>query len=209
MIKEVKEEIPSITNLATTGALNAKINEVKGILPNVTNLASTTALTVVGNKIPNVSNLVKKTGYNTKTNEIGKKITDHNHDKYIITSGFNKLIAESFAVRWVAQANLLSKSDIANFVKKTDFDDKQKNLNTKVRSNKAKHLLVENEFEKLQTFDSNLFIGQSYFNNDGAQLYLIFQSIYKTISTFFILPGTFSEWKSKGLSNGKIMLSFT
>ena len=30
--------------------------------------------------------------------------------------------------RW-AQANLASKSDIANFVKKIDFDDKQKNLN--------------------------------------------------------------------------------
>ena len=37
---------------------------------------------------------------------------------------------------------------------------------------------------KLQIFDSSLFIGQIYFNNDGEQLYLIFQPIYKTITTF-------------------------
>ena len=33
---------------------------VKNELPSITNLATTTALTVVENKIPNVSNLVKK-----------------------------------------------------------------------------------------------------------------------------------------------------
>ena len=73
----------------------------------------------------------KKTDYNTKINEIGKKITDHDHDKYIITPEFLKLTAENFAAR-LAQANLASKSDIANFVKKTDFDDKLKNLNKKL-----------------------------------------------------------------------------
>ena len=31
--------------------------------------------------------------------------------------------------------------------------------------------------KKQETFDSCFFTGQSYFNNDGAQLYLIFQSI--------------------------------
>ena len=38
------------------------------------------------------------------------------------------------------QANLASKSDIANFVNKTDFNKKLKNLNKKI--------LVENEFKK-------------------------------------------------------------
>ena len=84
-----------------------------------------------------------------------------------------------------------------------DFDDKLKNVNKKVTSNKTKHLLVENEFKKLQTFDSSLFIGQSYFNNDGAQLYLIFQLIYKTIKIFSNTPYTISEWESKILSNEK------
>ena len=53
--------MPSITNLNTTAAFNAKINEIKGKITNITNLVSTTALTDVESKIPNVSNLVKKT----------------------------------------------------------------------------------------------------------------------------------------------------
>ena len=84
-----------------------------------------------------------KTVYNTKVNEIEKKITDHDHDKYITTPEYNKSTAENFATR-LAQANLASKSDIANFVNKTDFDDKLKNLNKRNNSNKTKHLLVEN-----------------------------------------------------------------
>ena len=36
--------------------------------------------------MPKVSNLVKKTDYNTKINETGKKIIDHDHDKYITTA---------------------------------------------------------------------------------------------------------------------------
>ena len=82
-INEIKGEILSITNLPTTAALIAKINEVKGKKPCITNLASTTALAAVENKMPNVSNLVKKAYYNIKVIEIEKKITDHDHDKYI------------------------------------------------------------------------------------------------------------------------------
>ena len=64
-----------------------------------------------------------------------------------------------------------------------------------------KHVLVEIELKKLQTFDLSLFIGQSYFNNDGGQLYLIFQQIYKSITAFSGLKDKISEWESKGLSN--------
>ena len=67
---------------------------------------------------------------------------------------------------------MVSKNDIANFVNKTDFDGKLKQLNKKVTSNKTKRVLVENELKS-----SNLFLGQSYFNIDGAQLYLILQPI--------------------------------
>ena len=66
---------------------------------------------------------------------------------------------------------------MTNFVNKTDFDDKLKNLNKKVTSNKTKNLLVENDLKELQTFESSLFIGRTYFNNDRAQLFLIFQPI--------------------------------
>ena len=47
------------------------------------------------------------------------------------------------------KANLASKSDIANFVCKIAFDNKLKNLNKKITSNKTKHVLVENEFQKI------------------------------------------------------------
>ena len=50
--------------------------------------------------------------------EIENKITtDHDHDKYITTQEFNKLTSENFATRLV-QANLASKNDTANFVRK-------------------------------------------------------------------------------------------
>ena len=48
------------------------------------------SLTAVENKIPSVSNLVKKADHDTKISELGKKITDHKHDKCITTPEFNK-----------------------------------------------------------------------------------------------------------------------
>ena len=55
-----------------------------------------------------------------KINGIEKKITDHDQDKYIATQEFNKLTAEHFT-EGLAGANIISKSDIAALVKKTDF----------------------------------------------------------------------------------------
>ena len=42
---------------------------------------------------------------------------------------------------------------------------------------KTKHLLVENKFNKLKTFDSSYFIGKSNFEEHGTQNYLVFQPI--------------------------------
>ena len=70
-------------------------------------------------------------------------------------------------------------------------------------------MLIENQLKKLQTFDSSLFIGQSYSNNDGTQLYVIYEPIYKTITTFYDLKDTISEWESKGLSNEKSRPPYT
>ena len=80
--------------------------------------------------------------HNTKVTEIEKKLTEHNHDKYIDTSEFNKLTADFFNTR-IAQASLITK---------TDFDAKLSNLNRNTTSNK---LLVENKLNKLKTFDSS------------------------------------------------------
>ena len=59
-MKNIKDKIPDISNLATKSNLNTKINEVKNEIPSITGLATTSALTAVENKIPSTSNLVKK-----------------------------------------------------------------------------------------------------------------------------------------------------
>ena len=58
----------------------------------------------------------------TKIIEIEKKITDHNHDKYITTAEFNKLTAVNFPAR-LAQRNLVTK---------TDFNNKLSDLNRNI-----------------------------------------------------------------------------
>ena len=47
------------------------------------------------------------------------------------------------------QENLAGKNDIANFVNKTGFNDKLKNLNKKITSNRTKNVIVENELKKI------------------------------------------------------------
>ena len=63
--------------------------------------------------------MVKKSDYNTKVTEIENKLNNHNHDKYIDTSVFNKLAVDIFNAR-IAQVNLITK---------TDFDAKLSGLN--------------------------------------------------------------------------------
>ena len=92
--------------------------------------------------------MLKKTNYNNKITEIEKKLTDHNQDKYITTLEFNKLTAENFAARLKQAKRVI----------KTHFDDKLKSL--KKLTHKTIHLLVENEFKKLQTLDSIYFRGK-------------------------------------------------
>ena len=112
--------------MANDTTLNRKIIEVKNKTLNITKVATAAALTRVENKIPNVSDLVKKTDYNTKFSENENKTTaDHDHDKYFIAQEFNKLTSNNFTGR-LKKANLASKNDIANFVKKTDFHNKLK-----------------------------------------------------------------------------------
>ena len=76
----------------------------------------------------------KKTVYNTNICEIEKKITDHNHKKYITTPEFNKFTTQSSAST-LKRANLVSKSNIANFVNDTDFDNKLKGVTSNKSNN--------------------------------------------------------------------------
>ena len=141
-----------------------KLTELEKKNPGISNLATKTALAAVVNKISSVSNLVKKTDYNTETTDIENKLNNHNHDKYIDTSEFNKLDADVFNAR-LAQTSLITK---------TDFDAKLSSRNRKIAQNKTKHLLVENELKKLKTFDLRYFNGKIYFEEDGTPNYLVF-----------------------------------
>ena len=121
--------------------------------------------------------MVKKTDYETKVIEIENELNNHNHDKHIDTQEFNKLAADVFNARLKQ----------ANFVTKTDFGDKLSNLNRKITSNKTKHVLVENELKKLKTFDLSYFVGKNYFEEDGAQNYLVFHPMYRYFKVFSII----------------------
>ena len=50
-IKNIKDKIPDITNLATNTTLNTKIKEVKKEIPIITNIATTTALNATTNAV--------------------------------------------------------------------------------------------------------------------------------------------------------------
>ena len=121
---ELQRKIPDVSNLVK----KVKLTELEKKIPDVSNLATKTTLTAVENKIPSVSNLVKKTDYDTSITEIEKKLTDHNHGKYITIQEFNFLAADLFNAR-LAQAN---------FITKTDFDAKLSSFNRKITANKKK-----------------------------------------------------------------------
>ena len=143
---------------------NAKITEIEIETPSISGLATNASSTAVENKTLDVSSSVKKTDYDTKTCEFEKTLTDHNYDEYITIPEFIKLSEEVFDER-LKQANVVTKAD---------FDDKRKNQNQKINSNKTKNLLFENELKKLQPFDSICFRDKSHFEKDVTQSYLVF-----------------------------------
>ena len=151
---------------------------------------------MVENKIPNINSLVKKTDYDVKITELEKEVTDHNHDKYITTPEFNTLTDDVFNAR-LAQANLITKADV---------DSKLSSLHRKLTTSKRKHLLVEIEYKKLKAFHSIYSRGKSHFEEDGMQMYLVFQPIKRY---FKVIPGVGNGsyiyyWKSKELSDERV-----
>ena len=186
---ELENIIPDTSGLVKKTNYDTKISELVGKIPDVSNLATKAALNTVENKIPSVSNLVKKTDYNTKVTEIENRLNNHDYDKYITTPELNTLAADVFNAR-LSQANL---------VKKTIFDNTLSSLDSKIAANETKNDSIENELKKLKTLDLSYFIGKSHFEEDGAQNYLVFQSIHR----YFKITNKkyISSWKSKGLSD--------
>ena len=64
------------------------------MIPSISGLPTNAALTTVENKIPGVSSLIKNEIITQKLVKLKKKLTDHNHDKYITTPEFHKLTTE-------------------------------------------------------------------------------------------------------------------
>ena len=86
---ELEKNIPDVTDFVKTN----KTHWINNKIPDVSSLARKTALSAVEKKIPDFSSLVKKTIYDTKISELEKKLTDHNHNKYITTLEFHTLAA--------------------------------------------------------------------------------------------------------------------
>ena len=105
--------------------------------------------------------------------------------------------------------------DISTLIKKSDYDTKIKEIESQYVSNNrldskraqanvitkinfdTKIIKLENNIKKLQIFDLSYFRGKNYFDEDGAQNYLVFLPIgrYCRINEKYI-----SSWKFKGLS---------
>ena len=110
--------------------------------------------------------------------EIENKITtDHDHDKDNITQELNKLTSENFTAR-LKQANLASKSDIANFVKNRNFDNKLKDVTS--NKNELNELSKKNKAISTKGFTKDLIDkfsilnGAKYFSSGIFQNYLVF-----------------------------------
>ena len=88
---ELEKKISDTSGLVKKTDYNAKITEIEGKIPSTSGLAKNAALTAVENKIPNINSLVRETDYDTKITGTEKKLTDHNHDKYIATQKLLKL----------------------------------------------------------------------------------------------------------------------
>ena len=115
--------------------------------------------------------IVNKIDYNRKISETENTVTtDHFHNKYITAQEFNELTVETFNAR-MAQTNLGSKSDIANFIKKIDLNKNAKDLINK----------------------SSILNGAKVFSSGIFQNYLVFIPAKNCIKYFS------GSWKSNGM----------
>ena len=121
-------------------------------------------------------------------------------------SEFTKFTAETFDLR-LKRANLASKSDIANFVKKTDFDNKRKDvtsnknelneLSKKVKAISSKGL-TRDLIDKFSTHN-----GPKYFSSGIFPSYLGFIPAAKYIK-YFTGTTCIEFCKSNGMSEERI-----
>ena len=125
-----------------------------------------------------------------------KKTFDHNQNKYITTQEFNKLTSENVSAR-LKQVNLA-----------TDFDDKLKHSNNKVTLNKVRHVLYQNELDKLSgkvklistkwltnglMNSYSILNGGKYFGENRSEFNLVFQPFSRYLTS---KNGKIGSWQS-------------
>ena len=152
---------------------------------------------MLNNKIPSVTGLVKKNRLWCRNKRF--------KNKYFTTSAYSKFTNNIFDGK-IAAKKLVNESGLKTGLKSVL---KIKTLATKDQikkwATKAEFKAEQDKIVKLQTYDLSLFIGQSYFVIDGAQLYLILQVLYYTLKRLGD-TGKVVSWKSKGLSVKKLAI---
>ena len=134
---------------------------------------------------------------------------NRNGKKYFTSFDYNKFTNNILGAK-IKGKKLVNESDIANFVKNTNSDDKLKNINVKVTSNRTKHVESENKLNELlekvnllSTKGYNFFLGRTYFTgHNGCQNFLVFTPMYNSL----ILDNNkkVTNWISTGVSTEKI-----
>ena len=107
--------------------------------------------------------MVKKTDFDSKIIEVEGKIL--NVSSLITKSNFNAKITE-------IEGKI---PDVTSLITKTDFDAELKKISERFASSKSKHLLVENELEKLRKSDSSYFRVKDFLEGN----YLVFKPMNK------------------------------
>ena len=138
-------------------------------------------------------------------NELIKKafqkslITDHNHDKNITTRKFNRLKSESLTAT-LKQATLASKSEIANFVNRTDFNSKLKHVTSNENElNELSKKVKAISWTKNLISKFSILNGAKYFSSGTFQNYLVCIPAINYIKYFKASKRIYS-WKSNGMS---------
>ena len=162
--------VAKVDNIDTSNfVLKAKYQtdkpELENKISDVSNLVKKTKLTELENKIPDISNLAAKTALTTVENKIPSV------NNLVKKTGYNTKVTEI--------ETKLNNHNHDKYIDTSEFDAKLLSINKKITQNKRKHLLVQNDLNKLKTFYSSYFIGKSHVEEDGTQNYLVFEPLYK------------------------------
>ena len=147
---------------------NTKITEIENRIPVTSNLATKTAFTTVENKIPNINGLATK----TESTTVGNKIPDINGlaTKTALTNLSNTVPDISTLIKKSGYDTKIKEIE-SKYVSNTGFHSKLAQANVIIKTNfVAKIIEVENNIKKFQTFDSSYFRGKKYFDEDGTQI---------------------------------------